>query len=37
LFRASGTELLLRVYAEAAIPELVEEILQAAESFVRQS
>ena len=36
LFRASGTELLLRVYAEAATPELVEEILQAAESFVRQ-
>ena len=36
LFRASGTELLLRVYAEAATPELVEEILQAAESFVRK-
>jgi phosphomannomutase len=36
LFRASGTELLLRVYAEAATPELVEEILQAAERFVRQ-
>ena len=36
LFRASGTELLLRVYAEAASPELVEEILQAAEGFVRQ-
>jgi phosphomannomutase len=34
LFRASGTELLLRVYAEAATPELVEEILQAAERFV---
>lgn len=34
LFRASGTELLLRVYAEAASPELVEEILQAAERFV---
>ena len=33
LFRASGTELLLRVYAEAASPELVEEILQAAERF----
>jgi alpha-D-glucose phosphate-specific phosphoglucomutase len=36
LFRASGTELLLRVYAEAATPDLVEEILQAAERFVRQ-
>jgi alpha-D-glucose phosphate-specific phosphoglucomutase len=36
LFRASGTELLLRVYAEAATPELVEEILQSAERFVRQ-
>jgi phosphomannomutase len=35
LFRASGTELLLRVYAEAATPELVEEILQAAERFVQ--
>ena len=34
LFRASGTELLLRVYAEAATPELVEEILHAAELFV---
>ena len=34
LFRASGTELLLRVYAEASTPELVEEILQAAEHFV---
>jgi alpha-D-glucose phosphate-specific phosphoglucomutase len=37
LFRASGTELLLRVYAEAATPELVEEILQAAERFVLQA
>jgi len=36
LFRASGTELLLRVYAEAATPELVEEILATAERFVRQ-
>jgi alpha-D-glucose phosphate-specific phosphoglucomutase len=35
LFRASGTEPLLRAYAEAASPELVEEILAAAESFVR--
>src|SRR6266853_6358078 len=34
LFRASGTELLLRVYAEASAPELVEDILQAAERFV---
>src|SRR6266550_820446 len=37
LFRASGTELLLRVYAEAATPELVEEILHAAERFVMQA
>lgn len=34
LFRASGTEPLLRVYAEAASPELVEEILASAERFV---
>lgn len=34
LFRASGTEPLLRVYAEAASPELVNEILHHAESFV---
>jgi phosphomannomutase len=34
LFRASGTEPLLRVYAEAASPELVEEILAASEEFV---
>jgi phosphomannomutase len=34
LFRASGTERLLRVYAEAATPGLVEEILQTAEGFV---
>jgi alpha-D-glucose phosphate-specific phosphoglucomutase len=34
LFRASGTEPLLRVYAEAASPELVNEILAAAEVFV---
>ncbi len=34
LFRASGTEPLLRVYAEAASPELVSEILSIAESFV---
>jgi alpha-D-glucose phosphate-specific phosphoglucomutase len=35
LFRASGTEPLLRAYAEAASPELVNEILTSAESFVR--
>jgi len=35
LFRASGTERLLRVYVEAATPELVEEILEASEQFVR--
>jgi alpha-D-glucose phosphate-specific phosphoglucomutase len=35
LFRASGTEPLLRAYAEAASPELVTEILTAAEAFVR--
>jgi alpha-D-glucose phosphate-specific phosphoglucomutase len=36
LFRASGTEPLLRVYAEAASPELVTEILSSAEQFVHQ-
>ncbi len=35
LFRASGTEPMLRCYAEAADPELVEEILEAGERFVR--
>jgi phosphomannomutase len=35
LFRASGTEPLLRVYAEAASPELVNEILSSAEMFVK--
>jgi phosphomannomutase len=35
LFRASGTEPLLRAYSEAASPELVEEILADAESFVK--
>src|SRR5450432_702401 len=35
LFRASGTELLLRVYAEAASPQLVTAILAAAEDFVQ--
>jgi phosphomannomutase len=34
LFRASGTEPLLRVYSEAASPELVNEILSSAETFV---
>ena len=34
LFRASGTEPLLRVYAEAASPELVNDILAQAENFV---
>ena len=34
LFRASGTEPLLRIYAEAASPELVEEILSNSEAFV---
>ncbi|HEY7616849.1 MAG TPA: phosphoglucomutase/phosphomannomutase family protein [Terriglobales bacterium] len=36
LFRASGTEPLLRVYAEAASPELVEEMLSSAEEFVNR-
>jgi alpha-D-glucose phosphate-specific phosphoglucomutase len=35
LFRASGTERMLRCYVEAATPELVEEILEAGERFVR--
>jgi phosphomannomutase len=34
LFRASGTEPLLRIYAEAASPELVEEVLASGEAFV---
>jgi len=37
LLRASGTEPLLRVYAEAASPELVNEILVSAETFVQES
>ncbi|HVO80270.1 MAG TPA: phosphoglucomutase/phosphomannomutase family protein [Terriglobales bacterium] len=37
LFRASGTEPLLRVYAEAASPDLVNEILASAEAFVNHS
>ncbi|MGA9389391.1 MAG: phosphoglucomutase/phosphomannomutase family protein [Candidatus Sulfotelmatobacter sp.] len=36
LFRASGTEPLLRAYAEASSPELVTEVLTAAESFVQR-
>ena len=35
LFRASGTEPLLRVYAEASSPHLVAEILAASEAFVQ--
>src|SRR6266404_2574333 len=35
LFRMSGTEPLLRVYAEAESPELVSDILSTAEAFVR--
>ena len=34
LFRASGTEPLLRVYAEAATTDLIQEILASAETFV---
>jgi phosphomannomutase len=34
LFRASGTEPLLRLYTEAASPELVNEFLVAGEQFV---
>jgi phosphomannomutase len=37
LFRASGTEPLLRVYAEAASPDLVNEILSGAETFVKKA
>jgi alpha-D-glucose phosphate-specific phosphoglucomutase len=37
LFRASGTEPLLRLYTEAASPELVTELLAVGESFVRNS
>ena len=33
LLRASGTEHMLRLYAEAASPRLVGDILEAAESF----
>ncbi len=37
LFRASGTEHLLRLYAEAASKELVQELLVTGEQFVRSS
>ena len=37
LFRASGTERLLRIYAEAATPGLVEEMLAAGKKFVLSS
>ena len=37
LFRASGTEPLLRVYAEAASRDLVNEILSKAEAFVKSA
>jgi phosphomannomutase len=37
LFRASGTEPLLRLYTEASSPELVTEILTVGESFVKDS
>jgi len=36
LFRASGTEPLLRLYTEASSPELVSEFLRIGESFVRE-
>jgi phosphomannomutase len=37
LFRASGTEPLLRIYTEASSPELVNELLIIGEGFVRNS
>ena len=37
LFRASGTEPLLRLYTEASSPELVDELLIIGEGFVRTS
>jgi len=37
LFRASGTERMLRCYVEASSPELVEEILEAGERFVKSA
>jgi phosphomannomutase len=35
LFRASGTERMLRLYTEASSPELVNELLETGERFVR--
>ena len=35
LFRASGTERMLRLYVEASSPELVKELLETGEKFVR--
>ena len=37
LFRASGTEPLLRLYTEASSPDLVAELLATGEAFVRNS
>jgi phosphomannomutase len=37
LFRASGTEPLLRLYTEASSPELVRELLTSGEAFVRNA
>jgi phosphomannomutase len=37
LFRASGTEPLLRLYTECSSPELVTEVLTSGEAFVRNS
>ena len=37
LFRASGTEPLMRLYSEAASPELVAELLSAGETFVKNA
>jgi phosphomannomutase len=37
LMRASGTEPLLRIYAEAASPDLVQEILALADAFVQSA
>jgi phosphomannomutase len=36
LLRASGTEPLLRVYSEAASPQIVRELLDAAQAFVNE-
>jgi len=37
LVRSSGTEPLLRIYCEAASPELVSQILRETEAFVKSS